>query len=160
MPAPTNAEIAEVFLRMGDLMDYQAQDAFKIRSYWRAAEVLLRLPEPLAEIAARGALETVPGVGKAIAGKIGEILETGTCALYERLKSEVPDNIQRLLRLPGLTPRLVRILEAERGVCAPENLVLALSGPLDEIPSLNVNDRAQILRAVFSPLPGEDGHLG
>jgi len=149
MNPPTNSEVAEIFLRIGDLMEYQAQDAFKIRSYWRAAETLLTLDEPLAHIAARGKLEAIPGVGKAIAGKIGEILETGTCALYERLKGEVPEGIQRLLRLPGLTPRLIRILEAERGVCTPENLDAALSGPLDAIPNLNVNDRAQILRAIL-----------
>jgi DNA polymerase (family 10) len=146
----TNSEIAAIFLRIGDMTDYREENSFKVRSYWRAAEVLLALPEPVADYAARGELESLPGIGEAIAGKIGEILETGTCRLYERLKGEVPPDIQRLLRHPGLTPRLARILHKERGMASPEGLREVISQGLEGIPNLNVNDRAQIVRALLS----------
>jgi len=151
MSSPTNPEVAEVFLRIGDLMEYQEQNGFKVRSYWRVAEVLLALDEPLTNVAARGELEKLPGVGEAITGKIGEILATGTCGLYERLKGEVPAHIQALLVVPGLTPRLVRILERERGVKDLDSLQAVLAtGGLDDVPNLNATDRAQILRAALA----------
>ncbi len=146
----TNTQIAEIFLRIGDLMEYRAENGFKVRSYWRAAETILALSRPLTEIAAQSKLAELPGVGEAIAGKIGEILATGTCALYERLRAETPPNIQDLVRTSALTPRLVRILEVERGVADRESLLrVASGGDLETIPNLNAGDRAQILRAAF-----------
>jgi DNA polymerase (family 10) len=144
-----NARIAEIFLQIGDMMDYQEENAFKIRSYWKAAETLLSLKEPAASIAARGELATLPGIGEIIADKIEEILATGTVPLYERLKGQVSPGIQRLLRLPGLTPRLARILARERGVSAPEDLPAAIAHGLEGLPNVNANDRAQILRAAL-----------
>jgi DNA polymerase (family 10) len=144
-----NARIAEIFLQIGDMMDYQAENAFKVRSYWKAAQTLLALEESAAVVAARGELATLPGIGEIIANKIEEILATGTVPLYERLKQQVSPGIQRLLRLPGLTPRLVRILERERGVHAPEDLMAAIKQGLEELPNVNANDRAQILRAAL-----------
>lgn len=145
-----NARIAEIFLQIGDMMDYQEENAFKIRSYWKAAETLLALQEPASAVAARGELATLPGIGEIIADKIGQILATGTVPLYERLREQVPPGVQRLLRLPGLTPRLVRILERERGVHAPEDLMRAIAQGLEGLPNVNANDRAQILRAALN----------
>jgi DNA polymerase (family 10) len=150
MHTPANAEIAEIFLRIGDMMDYKAENAFKVRSYWRAAEVLLALPEPVSDIAARGELQALPGIGEAIASKIQDILTTGTCPLYERLKTEVSPSIRRLLRLPGLTPRLVRILEQERQLRSPEDLADVIATDLEDVSGLSINDRAQLLRARFA----------
>lgn len=149
MAQPTNEEVAAIFLRMGDLMDYQEQGVFKTRFYWQAAEVLYALEEPLAEIAARRQLEQLPAVGKVIAGMIEEILATGTCAQYERLKEEVPPGIRELLTVPGLSPRVVRTLHQERGISSWAELKTAARGDLQGVPNLSVNDHARILRAIF-----------
>ncbi|HLV79652.1 MAG TPA: hypothetical protein VKT32_05195 [Chthonomonadaceae bacterium] len=146
----TNTEIALIFLRIAEMMSYREESTFKVRAYYRAALTLSALATPLAEVAARRALETLPGIGEAIAGKIGEILQTGTCALYERLKTEVPESIRRLLQVPGLTPRLVRLLESEFAVTNLEAfLALAREGSLADLEgtAVKVEDAAQMLRA-------------
>jgi len=149
MSPPSNEEVAAIFLRMGDLMDYQEQGVFKTRFYWQAAEVLYALDEPLAEIAARRQLEQLPAVGKIIASMIEEILATGTCAQYERLKEEVPPGIRELLTVPGLSPRVVRTLHQERGISSWAELKSLARRSLQDIPNLSVNDHARILRAIF-----------
>lgn len=146
----SNGEIGRIFLRIAEIMSYREESTFKVRAYYRAALVLSALLEPLADIAARNALETIEGVGEAIAGKIGEILQTGTCSLYERLKAETPEPIRDLLRVSGLTPRLVRLLATQFHTESVEAFVdLARAGGLAELDdtTVKVEDAAQMLRA-------------
>ena len=84
----TNTEVASVFQAIADILDRQRENPFKVKAYRNAVRTLHDLAEPVADIAGRGELRKVPGFGEAIAGKTQEILATGTCELYERLKKE------------------------------------------------------------------------
>ena len=85
---PTNSEVADVFEQIARLLEQQGENPFKIRAYRNAVRTLEELPEPAADINKRGELKKIPGFGEAIVGKTQEILATGTCALYERLKAQ------------------------------------------------------------------------
>lgn len=85
---PENSDIAAVFDHIAELLEAQGENPFKIRAYRNAVRTLDGLTEPASAIAARGELRKVPGFGEAIAAKTQEILATGTCELYERLKTE------------------------------------------------------------------------
>src|SRR5436189_5306687 len=71
--AMTNEEIARRFNQMASLMEVRGEDPFRLRSYRMAAEAIETWPTPMADIA-RGqglaGLLDIPGVGKALAGKI------------------------------------------------------------------------------------------
>ncbi len=84
----TNAEVAAVFEAVADILDRQGENPFKVKAYRNAVRTLQELNEPVADINVRGELRQIPGFGEAIAGKTQEILATGTCELYERLKKE------------------------------------------------------------------------
>lgn len=103
----TNEDIARRFNRMASLMEVRGEDSFRIRSYRMAAEAIETWPAPMKEIAAEGAagLQEIPGVGKAIAGKIIELLEKGTFDAWERLTAETPETVLDLLELPGVGPK-------------------------------------------------------
>src|SRR3954469_3302432 len=77
----TNADIARRFNQMASLMEVRGEDPFRLRSYRMAAEAIETWPTPMTEIARKqglaGLLE-IPGVGKALAAKIVELVETGT----------------------------------------------------------------------------------
>lgn len=85
---PSNEQVAAVFDGIAGLLEAKGENPFKIRAYRNAVRTLEDLNEPVADIASRGELRQVPGFGEAITAKIGEILQTGTCDLYERLKAE------------------------------------------------------------------------
>src|SRR5438309_970910 len=68
-----NEEIARRFNRMASLMEVRGEDSFRIRSYRMAAEAIETWPTQMKEIAAQTGLNgllDIPGVGKALAGKI------------------------------------------------------------------------------------------
>lgn len=85
---PSNEDVAMVFDAIAELLEVSGENPFKIRAYRSAVRTLDTLEEPVAAIHARGDLRKIPGFGEAIAAKTQEILATGTCELYERLKTE------------------------------------------------------------------------
>ena len=85
---PTNFEVADVFEQIALILEGQGENPFKIRAYRNAVRTLENLTEPVSDIHSRGELKKIGGFGDAIAGKTAEILTTGTCELFERLKTE------------------------------------------------------------------------
>jgi DNA polymerase (family 10) len=108
-----NEQIARRFNRMAALMEVRGEDPFRLRSYQMAAEAIETWPVAMQQIVAQegtpGLLE-IPGVGKALAGKIVELLERGTFDAWERLTAETPETVLDLLELPGIGPKTAATL--------------------------------------------------
>lgn len=118
-----NARIAEVFNKIADLLELQQDNPFRVRSYRSAARTINDMPQRLDEMVTTGAdLTSLPNVGKAIAGKIKEIVETGTCKRLEELQAEIPAEVVQLLRVPQLGPRKAALIHRELGVRNLEDL--------------------------------------
>ena len=108
-----NESIARRFYRLAALMDIRGDDPFRLRSYRNAAEAIETWPTPMKTIAlAEGlaGLQAIPGVGKAIAGKIVELLDRGTFDAWERIIAETPETVLDLLELPGIGPKTAATL--------------------------------------------------
>ena len=103
-----NKEIARRFYRLSALMEVRGDDPFRLRSYRNAAEAIEVWPTSLKEIADQEGvtgLQEIPGVGKAIAGKVVELLAKGTFDAWERLTAETPETVLDLLEIPGIGPK-------------------------------------------------------
>ncbi|MFX1474870.1 MAG: DNA polymerase/3'-5' exonuclease PolX [Promethearchaeota archaeon] len=122
----TNKDVAKVFYEIADLLDLLG-DRFKPRAYRRAARSIDGLSEHLSDIAARGALEEIPGVGKAISLKIQEYLKTGKVKALETLRGKVSPGLVELLRIPDVGPRTVQQLHDKLGIRTIEQLQEALA---------------------------------
>lgn len=108
-----NESIARRFYRLAALMDIRGDDPFRLRSYRNAAEAIETWPTPMQQIAkAEGiaGLQAIPGVGKAIAGKILELLDRGTFDAWERIIGETPESVLDLLEIPGIGPKTAALL--------------------------------------------------
>jgi DNA polymerase (family 10) len=133
----TNEEIARRFNQMAALMEVRGEDSFRVRSYRMAAEAIETWPTEMAEIArsdgAPGLLE-IPGVGKAIAGKILELVERGTFDAWERMTTETPVTVLDLLELPGVGPKTAATLHLKFKIASLEDLrKFAAAGGLEMV---------------------------
>lgn len=82
----TNEEIAWALEALASLEgeDHGSQDPFKIRAYRKAAEIIRELDY---EVTSGEEAKKLPGIGKGIAKKIDEFLQTGEIARLEKLSS-------------------------------------------------------------------------
>ena len=108
-----NEQIARRFNHMASLMEIRGEDQFRLRSYRMAAEAIETWPTEMGQIVSeQGAagLQEIPGVGKALAGKIVDLVERGTFDAWERLIAETPETVLDLLELPGVGPKTAAML--------------------------------------------------
>ena len=120
-----NETIAERFNRLANLMEIRGDDRFRIRSYRNAADIIETWPTEMKKIAeeegAKG-LQTIPGVGKAISGKIIELLDKGTFEAWEKLKEETPETVLDLLRVSGIGLKTAATLHQQFKIASLDDL--------------------------------------
>jgi DNA polymerase (family 10) len=122
-----NTEIARVFEDMADLLELKGENKFKIRAYQRAARAIDYLPKEIEIMLEEGEdLQSIPGVGEAIAKKTIELVNTGKLGAYEELKAGFPEGITALLEIPGIGPKTANKLSTELGIQSVEELEKAI----------------------------------
>lgn len=126
-----NESIARRFYRLAALMDIRGDDPFRLRSYRNAAEAIETWPKPLEKIAAEegiAGLQAIPGVGKAIAGKILELLDRGSFNAWDRIIAETPETVLDLLDIPGIGPKTAALLHQKFKVSSLQALKKFVAG--------------------------------
>ena len=126
-----NEEIARRFFRLSALMEIRGDDPFRLRSYRNAAEAIEVWPTPLKEIAEKegvAGLQEIPGVGKAIAGKVIDLLNRGTFDAWERLIAETPETVLDLTEIPGIGPKTAALLHQRFKVSSRAELKAFVAG--------------------------------
>lgn len=122
-----NSAIARVFQDIADLLELKGENVFKIRAYQRAARAIEHHPRELLTMIDEGErLQSIPGVGEAIARKATELMTTGKLGYYESLKAEFPPGIMNLLAIPGIGPRTANKLCSELGISSVDELERAI----------------------------------
>jgi DNA polymerase (family X) len=122
VPLLGNDELARIFYEIGDMLEIQGELPFKVGAYRRAAESIAHSPLDVARAYRGGTPPRLPGVGRAIDEKLGELADTGRLRHYERLRRDVPPSVVTLLQVPGLGPRTAGELWRQAGVGSLEAL--------------------------------------
>lgn len=117
-----NLEVAELLRKIAQLLELKGEITFKIRAYDKAALVIENLEEDIEDIWKNGKLTDIPGVGEGIAKKIASFLETGNSEYYQKLKKEVPVDMDSLGRIQGLGPKTIMKLYKQLKVKAIDDL--------------------------------------
>ena len=147
-----NKEIARRFYRLAALMEVRGDDPFRWRSYRNAAEAIEVWPTSLKEIAEQdgvAGLQEIPGVGKAIAGKVIDLLAKGTFDAWERLTAETPETVLDLLEIPGIGPKTAALLHQRFKVSSlPDLKTFVSSGGLDLVDGIGPKTAERIKEAL------------
>jgi len=115
-PLPRNDALADQFDLLADLMELQSADSFRIGAYRRAAARIRETPSSVAQLALEGKAKQLQGIGKTIEGKIVEVVEDGEIHALTKRKAEVPAEVAKFMRLPGLGPKTARRIWQELGI--------------------------------------------
>jgi DNA polymerase (family 10) len=105
-----NAEIAEFFKKVADLLEIDGANPFRVRAYRTAVRTISGLGREISELIAQEDLTNLPGIGKELAKKIKEIVTTGRLSKLEELEKRIPTELHQVLKLPGLGPKKVKVL--------------------------------------------------
>lgn len=145
----TNEELADIFKKIADLLDIKGEVIFKTLAYRKVAEGLYELDRDINEVWREGKLAEVPGVGKAIAEKINELLTTGKLGFLEKLEQEVPPTLVDLLQVPDVGPKKVALFWKQAAITTlPELEAAAREGRLRGLPSMGEKSEAKILSGI------------
>ena len=143
-----NLAIARVLNEIGDLLEIKNENPFKIRAYRNAADTIVHLPDRVASLSPADRLQ-IPGIGKDLAGKLGELAETGVCRFHHELLEEFPPTILDLLRLQGVGPKTVALLYRSLEIKSLDDLERAArDGRIRAIKGMGAKKELLILKAL------------
>jgi DNA polymerase (family X) len=143
-----NLAIARVLAEIGDLLEIKGENPFKIRAYRNASETIAYETRRVADLSAAERLG-LPGIGKDIAGKIGELVESGGMQYYRELLEQFPPTVLDLLRLQGVGPKTVALLYRELNIRTLADLEQAArGGRLRAMKGMGAKKEALILKAL------------
>ena len=120
----TNVQIADIFDEIGDILEFQGANAFRVRAYRNAARTIKDLPEQLSTIAEDEdrKFTDIDGVGDSVAEKITTLLETGKLPQHEDLIAQVSHEVLSMLRIPGLGPKKAAALHKQLNIQSLDEL--------------------------------------
>jgi len=142
-----NTDIADIFNEIADLLEIENANPFRIRAYRNAARNLQGMGQEIsAYLQQQKELTDLPGIGKDLAAKIREILDTGRCQALEKLRKATPAGLTDLLHIPGLGPKRVHALYHELDIHTPEQLLRAAKdGRIHELPGFGVKTEQALI---------------
>ncbi|MBK9779570.1 MAG: DNA polymerase/3'-5' exonuclease PolX [Anaerolineales bacterium] len=146
-----NKQLAGVFTLIANLLEIKGEIIYKTLAYRKASESLDTLGREASEYWKEGKLADIPGVGKAIAEKIDELLNTGKLEFLEKLKKEVPESLAGWLQVPSLGPKKIAMIwKALNITTLPELETAAKAGKLKDLPGMGTKSETAILDGIAS----------
>lgn len=143
-----NGEIARILSEIADYLEMEGVQ-FKPRAYRKAAQNIESLEVDIEELYRKGELENIAGVGKSIAKKVEEYLETGKVKKLQELKEKAPVNTEELMDVEGLGPKTVEVLYSELGIKNLDDLEKAAKeGQIRRLKGLGSKTEEKILENI------------
>ncbi len=122
---PTNEEIAALYRETAALLDLTGSPPDVVRRRARTAALIEGLSAPAHRLLAEGRLGDTKGIGGRTVAEVRGIVRQGRLEQLDALRRLVPPSLLRLLQLPGLDVRRLRILWLALGVVSVADLELA-----------------------------------
>jgi DNA polymerase (family X) len=149
---PSNAQLADQFELLADMLELDGADAFRLTAYRRAATRIRESAVPVAQLALDGKATRLSGIGTTIQNKIIELSETGDLSAIAKLRDKLPAGLVEVMHVPGLGPKTARKLHSELGVQSAADLRSAAeNGLLAGLPGLGPKTEEKILKALSKP---------
>lgn len=146
---PDAHHVAAILEKMAQLLELKGESPFKVRAYLHAARSLEHLCEPLELLIKENRLGALEGIGKALEEKIVELVNTGTLACYEELRSHFPPSLFELFKIQGLGAKKIHLLHKELHIDSINDLEKkCLSGEVALLPGFGKKSAENFQKAI------------
>jgi DNA polymerase (family X) len=142
-----NSDVAEIFGQVADLLDIEGANEFRVRAYRNAARTITTLSRNVADMVEEGAdLTELQGIGEDLAGKIEEIVKTGTLQQLQEIKQRTPAELAEMLDIAGLGPKRVQAIYKDLEITTLDELQeAAKEGEIRELEGFGEKTEQNIL---------------
>ncbi|MEZ4634289.1 MAG: helix-hairpin-helix domain-containing protein [Caldilineaceae bacterium] len=155
-----NQKVADIFSRIGDLLQILGDNRFKIIAYQNAARTIETLSQDIHAVYEEGKLRDLPDVGQAIADKISELFETGTIAYYDELAEQVPPGVVDILAVPDVGPKTAARLWKELDIVSVDQLkAAATEGRIRALKGFGAKSEEKILKGIELLSKRQEGRM-
>ncbi len=146
----TKNEIADVLEQIGTLLELKGENPFKVRAYAAGARALESIEESrLVSLLGEKRLQSIKGIGEALAQKIGELHATGRLEYFDQLKASIEPGLVEMLDIPGLGSKKIRILHDKLGIASIPALAAACTdGKIAELDGFGEKSQQKILEGI------------
>ena len=145
----SNREIADIFERCADMLQIRGDNIHRVLSYRRASETIRGVPRDLRMISSEGALTDLSYIGKTIAAKIDEMLESGELEFYNRLKAEIPEGLVEIMHINGVGPKKAKLFWERLEITSVDELKIAAdTDKLAGLPGMGKKSQQKILDGI------------
>jgi DNA polymerase (family 10) len=143
--------MADTFEAIAKFLEIKGEGVYRVIAYRKAADALRELSQDIHSIYEEGKLQDIPGVGKAIAGKIEEMIETGRLGYYEELAEEIPLGLLEILAIDGVGPKKAAQFWKDANIQSLDELeAAAQAGKLRSLSGMGARSEQKILTGIES----------
>ena len=163
----SNKEVAKLFDQMAAGLEILGANRFRVNAYSRASRVIEDLTEDVRAVVEQDLATAVKrltafdGIGKGMAEKVVEIIETGEMTELKELLQKVPAGVFELLEIPGIGPKAAKAMWEELGIASVEDLKATSDDELTKVPRMGKKTVANIRKAIaFNEESGDRVPIG
>jgi DNA polymerase (family X) len=145
-----NKAIANILYETADLLEIDAQDSFRIRSYRNAAQAIENLTDQIKDLIGEPKkILAIPGIGKGMLVNLQELFKDGTLSVRADLLKKYHPSMLQLLKIQGLGPKTIALIWSAHQVCDVDGVEkLAREGKIRELPRLGEKHEQKLLKAI------------
>ena len=145
-----NKAIANILYETADLLEIDAQDSFRIRSYRNAAQAIENHSEQIRDIISEPKkVLAISGIGKGMLGNLQELFKDGTLTIQAELLKKYHPSMLQLLKIQGLGPKTIALIWSAYKVCDVDGVEkLAREGKIRELPRMGEKHELKLLKAI------------
>lgn len=145
-----NHDIADVFNQVADLLEIKGESPYRVRAYRNATRTVGGMSQSAVDMIDRGEdMSKLAGIGKDLAGKIRQVVQTGKLGLLEDLEAEMPGTLSDLMHVSGLGAKRIAILHRELNVTTLDQLEQAArDGRIGDLEGFGAKTQESILEEI------------
>ena len=153
-PSLSNAEIADRFELLGDLLELEGAVVYRVLAYRRAAKTLRETPESVARLSEQGKLVELPNIGVTINDKVTELLATGSIAALDKVIARNPPGAVAVMHVPGIGPKTARKIFSELQISTVQDAVQAArDGRIRDLPGMGEKTEKLLIEGLADGAP-------